>query len=438
MKELFKGFYTPSDTEIRQSWANKKTLFVFDTNVLLNLYQYTESTRDDFFQIIDHISDKVWLPYHVALEYQRNRLTVIKNEKAVFTNLHSYIKNLEKNIETNNLQELKLSQRLPELEKKTKKMQENIVKLLEKYKQEIDEWNNKQPDVRSSDKVRKRIDAIFNKKIGSIPESQKWLDYIYKEGEKRYKLGFPPGYMYKKEKEQKENFLYADLEYVPMYGDLIIWKQILEKAEDKNIDSLIFITDDVKEDWWYILNSNGKKEIGARAELRDEIYRNSKISSFEILRTTDFMKNGKEILELAVKETSINEAKTNFENKRNLYKIKVDSDLLKKLAELNSTSLSDLLDDRLKSINENKLEYLINEKLKTKNISSQNFLDEALKHYKVLQKENELTSHNKLLEKLKAFDYEKDIGDTYNLESYIGKRKDFLEKLKKLDEDDEI
>jgi len=101
-----------------------------------------------------------------------------------------------------------------------------------------------------------------------------------------------------------------------MYGDLIIWKQIIVKAKDDNIDTVIFITDDVKEDWWYILDSNGKKEIGVRAELREEIYRESNISSFEVLRTTDFMKSGKEFLELDVDEKSIAEAKSNIEEKQ--------------------------------------------------------------------------------------------------------------------------
>lgn len=335
MKELFKGFYTPSNQDIKKSWSDNKTLFVFDTNVLLNLYRYTETTRNDFFRIVDNISEKVWLPYHVGLEYQRNRLTVIKNEKAVFNNLHTYLNNLKKNIETTNLQELKLNQRLPELDKKTKKMQENINKLIDKHKKEIDDWNDKQPDVRSSDKIRKKIDKVFDKKIGNAPEDQKWLDDLYEDGKNRYELNVPPGYMDKKDKESKSNYIYSNLEYVPMYGDLIIWKQIIDKAKDEQIDSLIFITDDVKEDWWYILNSNGKKEIGARAELRDEIYSASNITSFELLRTTDFMKNGQEILELSVEDASINEAKINFENKQKMYNLRLSKDIADKLKELN-------------------------------------------------------------------------------------------------------
>lgn len=364
MKELFKGFYTPSEQNIKKSWSDDKTLFVFDTNVLLNLYRYTEATRDDFFSILDNISEKVWLPYHVGLEYQRNRLTVIKSEKAIFNDLNDYLNNLEKNIETAKLQELKLNQRLPELDKKTKKMHENIKKLIITHKNEIEDWNKKQPDVRSGDKIRKKIDKVFDNKIGSAPENQKWLDDLYQDGKKRYELNVPPGYMDKKDKEDKNNYIYADLEYVPMYGDLIIWKQIINKVKDDKIESLIFITDDVKEDWWYILNSNGKKEIGARAELRDEIYRNSNITSFELLRTTDFMKNGKEILALSVKASSIDEAKINFENKRIKYNLKLNEKVLKQLEELNSnTSMSynHLVQDYLKDI-ERKSELTLNSK----------------------------------------------------------------------------
>ena len=207
MKELFKGFYTPGVNEIKKAWENENTLFVFDTNVLLNLYSYTEKTRNDFFQIIEKLSSRIWLPYHVGLEYQRNRLNVIKNEKGIFNNIHEYLANLENNITTNKLQGLKLNQRLPELHEKTEKIKDDINKLIAEYKKEVAKWNKKQPDVRSSDEIRKKIDNIFSNKIGIPPKDQEWLNSIYKEGEKRYKLNVPPGYKDKKDKEDKDNFL---------------------------------------------------------------------------------------------------------------------------------------------------------------------------------------------------------------------------------------
>ena len=73
MKDVFKGFYSIDNEVLKQLWKDEKTLFVFDTNVLLNLYGYAKQTRDDFFSILDAVNDKIWIPHHVGLEYQRRR-----------------------------------------------------------------------------------------------------------------------------------------------------------------------------------------------------------------------------------------------------------------------------------------------------------------------------------------------------------------------------
>ncbi len=44
MKGIFKGYHQPTEEEFSQLWRN--ALFVFDTNVLLNLYRYQSATRD--------------------------------------------------------------------------------------------------------------------------------------------------------------------------------------------------------------------------------------------------------------------------------------------------------------------------------------------------------------------------------------------------------
>ena len=325
MKKLFSGFYSPTNDEIKASWLDGKTLFVFDTNVLLNLYAYTKITREDFFKIIEKVSDNIWLPYHVGLEYQRNRLNVVKNEKGIFNDIEKYVKSIEKQINNADFNNLKLKQRLPDLFNSSVELHTKIEELLSKYRDSVKKWNNQQPDVRSSDLIRKKIDELFDDKVGN-PFEQEKLDEISKEGKERYDNKIPPGYKDKKEKEKADKFTYQGLTYIPMYGDLIIWKQIIEKAKDENIESVIFVTDDVKEDWVYSLDSNGIKEIGVRAELREEIYRESKISSFELLTTTDFMQNGKEFLELSeVHEESIAEAKSNVEDRKEKKKVKDDS-----------------------------------------------------------------------------------------------------------------
>ena len=86
MKEKFIGFYDLKNADLEEIWNLPTTLYIFDTNVLLNLYSYAENTRNDFFNLIEkNILPLVWIPYHVALEYQRKRLILyLYNTKWVY------------------------------------------------------------------------------------------------------------------------------------------------------------------------------------------------------------------------------------------------------------------------------------------------------------------------------------------------------------------
>ncbi len=86
----------------------------------------------------------------------------------------------------------------------------------------------------------------------------------------------------------------------------------MEKAENENIKAVIFITDDAKEDWWYKLDSRGDEIIGPRAELREEICKNSKIDIFTIYNTSDFLSAGKDLLNVNISNDSVSDAETTF------------------------------------------------------------------------------------------------------------------------------
>jgi len=46
------------------------------------------------------------------------------------------------------------------------------------------------------------------------------------------------------------------------FGDLIIWKEMIEKAKAEK-RPIIFVTDDGKSDWWHIHSSRQKGRVGA-------------------------------------------------------------------------------------------------------------------------------------------------------------------------------
>eukprot|EP01028_Stygiella_incarcerata_P002879 TRINITY_DN1548_c1_g1_i3.p1 TRINITY_DN1548_c1_g1~~TRINITY_DN1548_c1_g1_i3.p1 ORF type:complete len:379 (+),score=-60.44 TRINITY_DN1548_c1_g1_i3:313-1449(+) len=315
MKDVFSGFYTTSQEDLIELVNQDNILFIFDTNVLLYLYSYTKETRDNFFKILDKLSGKIWLPYHVGLEYQRKRLGIVRDEKAIYRKINTHLDSVKKIFEKD-LKELNLNIREPKLSDLTQKLKKNIVELIDNYQEDVSEFDEKQPCVNSSDEIRKELDKYFLNKVGVKPTND-FIKEIIEDGKTRYSNKVPPGYMDEKDKKGYPNFSFENIEYTPMYGDLIIWKQIIEKAKDENIKSIVFITDDEKEDWIYEIDSGGKKKIGARAELRQEIQKEADISNFEILSTTKFMELGKTSFSLDITEKSLNEAEENISFRKN-------------------------------------------------------------------------------------------------------------------------
>src|SRR5688572_10376163 len=79
MKESFFGYYPPSAEKYARLW--REGLIVLDTNVLLNLYRLPTTARDELLTVLELLRDRIWIPHHVALEFQRRRLTVISAER---------------------------------------------------------------------------------------------------------------------------------------------------------------------------------------------------------------------------------------------------------------------------------------------------------------------------------------------------------------------
>src|SRR5690554_1006254 len=78
MKDLFRGYNKKTEKELKVLWEN--AIFVFDTNVLLNLYRYSEDTRNSIINLVENFKDRVALPYHTAYEFNKNRYEVRSEE----------------------------------------------------------------------------------------------------------------------------------------------------------------------------------------------------------------------------------------------------------------------------------------------------------------------------------------------------------------------
>ncbi|MDY7008384.1 MAG: PIN domain-containing protein [Cyanobacteriota bacterium] len=82
MKSLFSWRLPLSEADFAELW--EKATFVFDTNFLLDFYRVSSSTSEDYFRILEHIKDRIWLPYQVADEFFEHREEIIDKEKKSF------------------------------------------------------------------------------------------------------------------------------------------------------------------------------------------------------------------------------------------------------------------------------------------------------------------------------------------------------------------
>jgi hypothetical protein len=252
MKKKFIGFYNPTKDEIEEAW--NKGIFAFDANTLLNLYRYTDNTRTDFLNALKTIKDKLFLPFQAAYEYQNNRLEVIESIENSYEELYDiFPENFEKH----------LVSQINKYKKHPSILTEKIIKLhgefLANLTKELNKQKTKHPDFRTKDDVLDELTDLFDNSVGEEFSKEDLLK-IYKEGETRYLNEVPPGYKdlsNKKGKGQRH-----------IYGDLIIWKELINNTKNKK-QPLIFITDDRKEDWWTIQKG---KTIRPREELIKEFF----------------------------------------------------------------------------------------------------------------------------------------------------------------------
>jgi 5-methylcytosine-specific restriction endonuclease McrA len=311
MKQIFQNYYRLSDNEFSELWKN--CIFVLDTNVLLNLYRFPQEARDDLLRVLDRVKDRLWIPHQVALEYQENRLTVIAEQIKKFNDVKGLIQNMQKNFE-NELNNLQLRKRHAYIN--PDKLTAIVQQAFDEYLKELDKYQKKQIDLHSSDDpIRDRIETLVDSRIGAQPTA-KQLEEIYTEGKARYDRKQPPGYLDanksqndKEENKNRDTYLHKSLVFKRIYGDLILWRELIEECKRITAQHVIFITDDEKDDWWWIINSTGKKTIGPRPELIDEICTEANVKLFYMYNSERFLEYAKKHLKVRIKTESINQVK---------------------------------------------------------------------------------------------------------------------------------
>lgn len=268
MKSLFPEFFLDDKNINNRIWDNG--VIVFDTNVLLNIYEYSQETANNYLLAMEACKDRIWIPNWVIYEFLVQREKIIETQLKSYESLNQDIRKAIKPLESKSKHPYVSEEIYSEIQKKINEVIEDVKKSQSVYKESCSSHK---------DQKLERFCSLFSSNIGRS-YSEEELGSIIKTGENRMKDKIPPGYkdfQSKADKDKCSDFL----ERCSRYGDFIIWRQLLDYAKKRQKD-IIFITNDGKEDWCDEKNR-------ARRELVKEFLKETDKKVFRIFQPSDFL-----------------------------------------------------------------------------------------------------------------------------------------------------
>ncbi|EII2984701.1 DUF4935 domain-containing protein [Vibrio parahaemolyticus] len=269
------GIFTPSYKKLNDSF--QESLIVLDTNVLLLPYSMSNESltrlKDLYSDLIKN--ERLFIPNRVAREFASNR-----NRK--LCDIHNSVLSQNKGKAKNELkypilESLEEKKEVDQAYQKLVDAQVEFYAAINKLASTISSWE-------WGDPVSSIYSELFHDNI--------FIDHklddktLVDELNRRFELKIPPGY---KDSKKDDSGV----------GDLAIWLSLVELGSRKSKD-IIFVTEDVKSDWW---NKSNGSEFLPRFELIDEFRRESKGGTLHIIRLS-------KLLELfSVQKDVIQEAK---------------------------------------------------------------------------------------------------------------------------------
>jgi PIN like domain len=287
LRDQFQRFYAPDPGAVAA--ALRTGLIVPDTNVLLNLYRFQPEARDELFGVLEQISDRLWVPYQVALEFHQNRLNVIAEQEKFFSktkddleaSLNEYLTKLR-----TFSRRIALSQSAAQRLEKGLREAHAVVAAEVSSAERANEVNLSSHDC---DAVLSRLENLLSNRVGE-PMSDRDLDAARKEAQRRVEAKIPPGY---KDRGKSDPA-----------GDYIIWKQLKNEAGKRKVPTVL-VTDDRKEDWF---RREHGLTLGPRIQLCEEMEVEAEVR-FLIMTSETFLLQAKEHLSVSVSSTTVSQAK---------------------------------------------------------------------------------------------------------------------------------
>ncbi|MCS4261120.1 hypothetical protein EDF83_0571 [Pseudomonas protegens] len=247
MKSAFPGQFSSNSKSIKSLWD--EAIIALDANVLLDLYRYSDSTRSAFLNVLELMRERVWISYQVAGEYFSNRLSVISAQAKHYDDAIKSLEKLRAGFENQKQHPFVAGETLSDFIDSFNKLVSELKESQAAHARRINE-----------DEIKEILGDLFDGRVGPSYDDAS-LEGMITDGAERYKNKIPPGF-----KDDSKPIGERLKERCVPYGDYIGWMQLMDYSKLVG-RGVIFVTGDVKEDWW--LRHSGKT-IGPLPELIEE------------------------------------------------------------------------------------------------------------------------------------------------------------------------
>ncbi|MEQ6389289.1 PIN domain-containing protein [Bacillaceae bacterium S4-13-58] len=236
--------------KVKEYLTKDNSIIVFDTNVFLNLYEYSPHVSEFFIELISYIKDKVVVISTVKREFYRNHKNCYHRQKKKFENVPHQLKKSTESTKTKLIKQIDIWEKFkfPNIESFRNLIEERLTGLetaFDEYVEENDIFQEINDNFLNEDKILHLMEELIKSDKLMKEVSVDEIYEICEKGKNRYKSKTPPGFMDDKDKDG-----------VDKYNDLIIWSEVIKYCKEKSVD-LIFVTDDLKDDWW--INNDSMK-----------------------------------------------------------------------------------------------------------------------------------------------------------------------------------
>lgn len=247
----------------------RNALIVLDTNVLLDLYRYTSPARDQVLDALELVSDRLWLPYQVGLEFVRGRPKVIKDRmddlRHAGARVQNHLDSAWKNVaaaasEVSQLLDQYAADEEGQSELRSLINRNTFQDMMKSWKEALLErvaTITSTQDIAlstlatGSDSVLPRVSRLFGDRLGKQPHPSRVRQLVEDAISYRFPNEIPPGFK-DTSKSNATNLQIA--------GDFLLWEEIIEHAATLAEPRLVLLVSrDTKEDW-YQTNVPGQQD----------------------------------------------------------------------------------------------------------------------------------------------------------------------------------